>query len=125
MPSMDRRGAERTAQRAGWVTSIAGLVLALAPRRVANVAGVTDLRTIAYLAVTDLGLAPGLLVSRRKGPWLAARALVNLLGIGLLLREPSTRARVTAAGLLAITVVDAEALRTLSRRPGVLRAVVS
>lgn len=112
---MDARAAERAAQVAGGATTVAGLVLVLAPRRVARVAGVRDLRTIWYLAVTDLALAPGLLAAHRKGPWLVGRAVANVLGAGLLLRERSAVARVTAAALMALTVVDAVAARTLLR----------
>ena len=115
---MDSASAEGSARIAGAMTAVLGVALLAAPRTVAEATGVSDERTLRVIAVTDLTLAPGLLLAGRKRGWLLARAAANLVAAGLLLREKAPVPRVVAVALGGLTVADLAAVAALGRPVG-------
>lgn len=90
-----------------------GAALTLAPARTAAVLGLADRRGQARaLGLADLALGPGLLAGRPRWPWMAARASLNFVIAGRYRARARAapdlrRARVGAAAMTALTVVDA------------------
>ena len=115
---MDSASAERSARIAGAMTAVLGVALLATPRTVAEATGVSDERTLRVIAVTDLTLAPGLLLAGRKRGWLLARAAANLVAAGLLLREKAPVPRVVAVALGGLTVADLAAVAAFGRPVG-------
>ena len=115
---MDPEGARRAANRVGLVTLPIGLALVAAPARAGRLLRLSEhptaLRTIGAL---DLALVPGLVADGGRWQWLAARAGLNT-GIAaycllLVRRERAPGAVIAAAAMLAATVADTRAVRTL------------
>jgi len=93
---------------------VLGVALLLAPGLMAKVLGLApDRRMLRAIGLVDLALALGLFLGRPRWPWLTARALSNpLIAVAVATRARSLRARLLAAGLVGVTVVD---LRTANR----------
>ncbi len=98
--------ARRNALTAGAVTAVAGPALLLAPERLAGLSGVDDARLLRLIGLSDVALAPGLLLAPGRWPWVGARAVVNATVGVRLLRERSRTARTTGVVMLALTAVD-------------------
>jgi hypothetical protein len=111
-PRMDEEAALRASRTAGLATLVIGSALLGAPRRAGPLAGIDDPRTARRVGLVDLALAPGLLVGTPRWPWLAARAVANV-GTAVAVGRGSWSARATAVSLLALTLVDGQAARTL------------
>ena len=109
---MDEVAALRASRTAGLATLVIGSALLVYPRRVGALTGIDDPGTARRIGLLDLVLAPGLLVGTPRWPWLAARAVANL-GTAVVLGRGSWAGRATAASLVAVTLVDGQAARTL------------
>ncbi len=109
---MDEQAALRASWTAGLATLVIGSALLVDPHRVGPLTGIDDPGTARTIGLVDLALAPGLLVGAPRWPWLAARAVANL-GTAAVVGRGSRAGRVAAAGLVAVTLVDARAARTL------------
>lgn len=105
--------ARRNALTAGVVTAITGPALIAAPERLTRITGVQDPRLLRLIGMTDVALAPGLLLAPGRWHWLAARAAVNAAVGSRLLREPSWAARGSGLALIALTFVDGRSAATL------------
>ena len=80
--------------------------------------GLTNPHHVRVLGALDLCLVPGLLVGRPPWPWLAARAVYNLMIVAYCLRLPGGsarlgRARVFAAFLVYATISDSRAITAM------------
>lgn len=111
---------ERMATTAGVVTAIAGSALLAAPERLGPVIGLTAKRDAQLVGVLDLALSPGLMFGRPQWPWLAARAVSNVVTAGFVLRRaanPGSRrnARAFSALMAVATVTDLRAVRQRTR----------
>ncbi|QBR93691.1 hypothetical protein [Nocardioides euryhalodurans] len=109
---MDEEAALRAGRTAGLATLVIGSALLAAPGRAGPLAGIDDPRTARRVGLVDLALAPGLLVGTPRWPWLAARAVANV-GTAVAVGRGSWSGRATAVSLLALTLVDGQAARTL------------
>ncbi|KAA1418171.1 hypothetical protein FE697_020250 [Mumia zhuanghuii] len=112
---MDEDAALRASRIAGAATLVIGTALLVQPSRVGPLAGVADPRTARKLGLVDLSLVPGLLGGTPRWPWLAARAAANV-GTAVVVARGGWAGRATAASLLALTLVDGRAARTLHAR---------
>lgn len=112
--------ARRHARTAGIVTLVAGPALLTFPDRMSRITGVTDPRLLRLIGITDITLAPGLLLAPGRWQWLAARAGANALAGARLVREPSRVAKGAGVTLLALILLDGRSAATLRRetRPG-------
>lgn len=93
---------------------VAGLACTFAPGAAARLAGIdASPGVMRAVGLTDLVLALGLFVGRPSWPWMVARAASNpaIAGVALTTAR-SRRARLLAAGLVAVTASD---LRTAAR----------
>ena len=105
-------GAERAATIAGVVTIGFGVALTVAPSRSALGLGLGDHPRLArVIGLADLGLGLGLLASRPRWPWMAARAIFNLALASHYQVESRQadvlgRARIGAVAMTALTLVD-------------------
>lgn len=109
---MDEEAALRASRIAGLATLIIGSALLVDPRRVGPLTGLDDPATARRIGMVDLTLAPGLLVGTPRWPWLVARAVANV-GTAVVVGRVGWAGRATAAGLIAVTLVDGRAARTL------------
>ncbi len=105
--------ARRNALTAGAFTAVAGPALIAAPVRISTMAGVRDPRLLRLVGLTDVVLAPGLLLAPTSWHWLAARAVANVAVGSMLVREPGWTARGTGVALLALAFVDGRSATTL------------
>lgn len=109
--------ARRAAVVAGAVTTIAGVALVAVPAKVAELLDLEDEAGIRAIGVSDLVLAPGLLAGTPRSPWLAARAVTNLVVAAYLAkaaRDCGTAKPLPVVAFLAgITVVDTTAAAAL------------
>ncbi|WP_370617807.1 hypothetical protein [Mumia sp. Pv 4-285] len=112
---MDEKAALQASRIAGLVTLVTGSALVVDPRRAGALTGIGDPGTARKIGLLDLALAPGLLVGTPRWPWLAARAVANV-GTAVVVGRGGRAGRVTAASLLAVTLVDSRAARTLHAR---------
>ncbi len=113
LPPMDENAATRMAVSVGIATGVIGAVLLVAPRRVGEMAGVDDDTLLRAMGIADLTLVPGLLAGRRRWPWMAARACLNLAMAARLAQESAPQARAVAAALVGVTAVDGRAAAVL------------
>ena len=74
--------------------------------------GLRDARTARLVGLVDVALSPGLLAGSPRWPWLAARTAANV-ATAVVSARGGWAGRATAASLLALTVVDGTAARTL------------
>jgi hypothetical protein len=109
---MDEEAALRASRIAGLATLVIGSALLVDPHRVGPLAGIDDPGTARRLGLVDLALAPGLLVGTPRWPWLVARAVANV-GTAVVVGRGSWAGRATAVSLVALTLVDGQAARTL------------
>lgn len=107
--------ATRMAVSVGVTTAAIGAGLLAAPERAGAPFGIEDTRLLRAFGAADLVLVPGLLAGRPRWGWMAGRAGLNLVMAARLAREPGPQARAIAAALVAVTVVDGRAARTLHR----------
>ncbi|MBJ7521580.1 MAG: hypothetical protein JHC84_17910 [Solirubrobacteraceae bacterium] len=110
---MTSASATRMAVSVGVATGVIGVVLLVAPRRVGELAGIEDDMLLRAMGVADLTLVPGLLAGRRRWPWMAARAALNLAMAARLAQESAPQARAVGAALVGVTVVDGRAAAVL------------
>lgn len=121
---MDSSAAQRSATQVGLITFPIGIALVAGPSHVGRLLGTGNydvaLRVIGGL---DLALVPGLLAGRRRGRWLMARAVLNLLIGGycvrLVRRDGGAGAKIGAVAMVAATISDGRAIAALSPRPAV------
>ena len=104
-------GTKRFTRIVGVVTAVVGGALVAAPARVGPVMALTDPTATRLIGLADLALVPGLVVGRPQWPWLAGRAVLNLVIAGHLLAlardaERPRFPRAVAAAFGAITVGD-------------------
>ncbi len=109
---MDEEAALQAGRTAGLATVVIGSALLAAPRRVGALSGIDDPSTARRIGLVDLALAPGLLLGKPRWPWLAARAVANV-GTAAVVGRSGWAGRATTAGLVTVTLVDAQAARTL------------
>ncbi len=103
---------------AGAATAAIGLPMLLAPVKTRRLTGILDPKVARIIGITDLAIAPGLLLAERKSPWLLARAAANVVAGVALLRQPTWTARLAAVTLVGLTVRDVQgavALRSAGR----------
>ncbi|WP_354702185.1 hypothetical protein DSM112329_02539 [Paraconexibacter sp. AEG42_29] len=115
---MTTERATRTAIGAGVTTFVFGAALVAAPERVGPVGGLVDPKAARLIGIADLVLVPGLVAGRARGPWMAARAALNVAIVAYgrrLARAGTPRIGVVACAVSAITVVDAAAAVVLLR----------
>lgn len=121
---MSSAGTDRLVTAVAAVTLAIGASLAGAPRRTATALGLGDHpRFSRTVGVIDLALVPGLVRGRPRWPWMAGRAVLNLVIAGHYRRESRRtgargRARAGAVAMTALTLTDgalALALRASDR----------
>ena len=113
---------QRLSKGVGWVSLGLGIAMTLDPRRSADVLGWADREGLTRFAgAVDLILGAGILLGRRRAPWMLARALLNA-AIGLVyvrvLAEGDPRSKGPAAGIglmAALTLFDYSLSRRLRR----------
>lgn len=113
-------GTKRFTRFAGLVTAVVGGALVAASARVGPMMALTDPTATRLIGLADLALVPGLVVGRPQWPWLAGRAVLNLVIAGHLLTlardaERPRFPRAVAAALGAITVGDIRGIAALRR----------
>jgi hypothetical protein len=96
---------------AGFATLVIGAGLVLLPGRLGRALGLeTHLDKARLIGLSDVALAPALILARPRWPWMAIRAGLNLLLVGIYRSELAHRPRPQAQGGLAamclLTVVD-------------------
>lgn len=123
MLRMAGESTERLADVVGWVTLGFGAALTVTPRRSAAVLGLGDRPELAtVVGLTDLVVGSGILRGRRRWPWMAARAALNLALAGCYATEASraggdSRARAGTIAMVSLTVVDTALTLALAARP--------
>ncbi|MDO9352574.1 MAG: hypothetical protein Q7T55_02700 [Solirubrobacteraceae bacterium] len=112
--------ARKAASGVGLVTALIGGVLVASPDRFGRVARLEDVTGLRAIGVADLALVPGLLAADSRRPWMLARAGLNLLIAGFLLRRPvdkdTTKRRVISVALGLLTLQDLRVARALGDR---------
>ncbi len=113
-------GTKRFTRFVGLVTAVLGGALVAAPARVGPMMALTDPTATRLIGLADLALVPGLVAGRPQWPWLAGRAVLNLVIAGHLLTlardaERPRFPRAVAAAFGAITVGDVRGIAALRR----------
>lgn len=112
---------ERLAAAAGVVTLVIGAALTGAPLRTSSALALGASPVGArVLGLADLALAPGLLRGRPRWPWMAGRALLNVVvaqrfSAASRRAGGDTRSRRGAAAMSTLAVVDGGAAMVLWR----------
>ncbi|NYI77297.1 hypothetical protein [Nocardioides panzhihuensis] len=115
---MDPESARRSAAFVGMATLPIGAALLLAPGRVGRSLKLGD-HPVALRAIgaADLALVPGLLTGRRRLPWLAARAGLNMAIAAycahLARAEGSTAHKIAVPALAIATAADVRTILAL------------
>lgn len=126
MVHMDHESARRSAAFVGLATLPIGAAILLAPERVGRALKLGDHPTaLRAIGVADLALVPGLLAGRRRLPWMAARAGLNVAiaayCVSLARSEGNIGPKIAASALAVATAADARTILALregeSRRP--------
>jgi uncharacterized membrane protein len=117
--------ARRMAGALGWFSIGLGLAGLLAPRRTARMIGVRDshtaVRTLRIVGLRELACGVGILARPRPAGFLWARVPGDLMDLALLVpaltsrRARQNRVAVATAGVLGVTVLDAQCAHELSR----------
>ncbi|APU13299.1 MULTISPECIES: hypothetical protein [Actinoalloteichus] len=112
---------DRLTTGVGVITLALGAALTVAPERTAAILRLGGSRTAARsIGVADLAIGWGLLRSRRRAPWMAARAALNLV-LATRYRAEANRqdglagAQAGAVGMSALTVFDGTLALRLAR----------
>ncbi|MBC8090898.1 MAG: hypothetical protein H7Y15_02960 [Pseudonocardia sp.] len=110
--------ARRMASTIGLITAGIGGVLVVSPTTFGPLMSLADPRGARLIGAVDLALVPGLLAGRPRWPWMAARAIGNVLTAAYCLgrahdAEAVARARVVALVLAMATVADTVAALAL------------
>lgn len=114
-------GPHRTATFVGFVTTVIGTALLVAPEAVGRRSWIEDPVEARILGGVDLAIAGGLLFGRPRSPWMAARVVANVgtaAFFGRIARDGKPGAgtigpAVVAGALLSISVVDLTVVRAL------------
>ncbi|OIJ28133.1 hypothetical protein [Nocardioides luteus] len=122
---MDSESARRSAAVVGMATLPIGAAILLAPERVGRALRLGDHPVaLRVIGAADLALVPGLLAGRRRLPWMAARAGLNVAIAAycthLARSEGNVAPKIAASALMIATAADARtilALRRDERRP--------
>ncbi|MET3803213.1 hypothetical protein ABIB25_000197 [Nakamurella sp. UYEF19] len=114
---------ENTTVPVGVISGLAGGALAAFPRSVGPLIGLRNPLHCRVIGLLDLALVPGLLWGRPRGPWLMARAAVNLPMAAFALSQArgthSVRnARIFLAAMALATIDDVRSLRAIRCWPG-------
>jgi hypothetical protein len=104
------------------VTTVAGIGLIVAPEKTAGLLGLEGQDTgLRLVGLADLVLVPGLARGIPRWPWMIGRAALNVgqasyfAGVAPGSKKPGAT-KATAAGLLALTLVDGLTGLKLKRR---------
>ena len=109
---MDQDEALRTTRVAGLTTLIIGTALLVAPGPAGAWSDIEDPRQARALGLADVACAVGLLRGRPLWPWATARAALNVVQAGVVVRN-GPRGVLTAAALAGLAVLDGAAAREL------------
>ncbi|MER7556112.1 hypothetical protein ABTZ46_04170 [Nocardioides sp. NPDC126508] len=117
---MDPESARRSAAVVGMATLPIGAAILLAPERVGRTLKLGDHpAALRLIGAADLALVPGLLAGRRRLPWMAARAGLNVAIAAycahLARSEGNVGPKIAASALVVATVADARTILALRR----------
>ncbi|MGH3354073.1 MAG: hypothetical protein ACRDPS_25655 [Nocardioides sp.] len=117
---MDSESARRSAAGVGMVTLPIGAAILLGPDRVARALKFGDHPVaLRVIGAADLALVPGLLAGRRRLPWMAARAGLNIAiavyCVRLARSEGNIGPKVAAAAMAVATAADVRTILALRR----------
>ena len=119
---MNHARIEKVAGIVGWVTLGFGAALTLAPARSTTALALGNRPVLgAVVGPADLVIGSGVLWARRRWPWMAARAALNLTLVGCYRAEAGrpggdSNARGAAVAMAALTVVDTALTVALATR---------
>ncbi|MEU4449919.1 hypothetical protein AB0F44_01250 [Nocardioides sp. NPDC023903] len=117
---MDSESARRSAAFVGLATLPIGAAILFAPDRVGRALKLGDHPAVLRaIGVADLALVPGLLAGRRRLPWMAARAGLNVAiaayCVSLARSEGNIGPKIAAPALALATAADARTILALRR----------
>ncbi|TQL68632.1 hypothetical protein FB381_2528 [Nocardioides albertanoniae] len=117
---MDPESARRSAAVVGMATLPIGAAILLAPDRVGRALMLGDHPVaLRVIGAADLALVPGLLAGRRRLPWMAARAGLNVAiaayCLHLARREGNLGPKVVVPALAIATAADVRTIQALRR----------
>jgi hypothetical protein len=117
---MDSESARRSAAIVGLTTLPIGVAILIAPERVGRALRLGDHPSaLRAIGVADLALVPGLLAGRRRLPWMAARAGLNVAIAAYCVRlagsEGNVGPKIAASAMVLATVADARTILALRR----------
>ncbi|MGY0390905.1 hypothetical protein ACWZJV_28350 [Nocardioides sp. WG-D5] len=120
---MDSESARRSAAFVGMATLPIGAAILLAPERVGRALKFGDHPTaLRVIGAADLVLVPGLLAGRRRLPWMAARAGLNVAIAAycahLARSEGNIGPKIAASALVFATAADTRTILALRRGEG-------
>ncbi len=120
---MDSESARRSAAVVGMATLPIGAAILIAPERVGRALKFGDHPVaLRVIGAADLLLVPGLLAGRRRLPWMAARAGLNV-AIGaycahLARSEGNVAPKIAVPALAVATAADVRTILALRRSEG-------
>lgn len=106
-PKMTNTAGRHVSLAVGAVTGLAGCALVVIPAYAGPLIGLTEPRDARLIGLADLALVLGLLLGRRRWPWLAARGALNLPMAAYLLHRGGKGPRARNARAFALTVTTA------------------